>query len=217
MFQARLSPGSGHGGLLVAAAWGLTTVVGLVIVSTVMTGSSHAQTNTGATHPVRAGTLPTGAGKKMTRPGTLPAKNPSEPLIDGRKTTVAGAQEAAGYAIPLPHADTASNANLTQVWIDGKREVALVYDSGKLTITMMPAISKDPEKRFQAFIKQSKDVVKAAMARVNGQPALAISPNTDPYNANAAWIEFYRDGTDINVFSHHYGLATLLAVAESIK
>lgn len=210
----RPSAGSGHTAFIVVAAWGLTTVVGLVIVATVMTSPSHAGTATGqAGGPAlpRTGTI----GSAPVRAGALPVRN-NEPLIAARQMTIAEARATAGYPIPLPHASAASQANLTRVWMDSKHEVALVFDNGKITITMQPATYRDPKTRFETFISENRSG-KVAMGSVNGQPALVISPNTDAPKTNPAWVKIYRNGTDINVYSHDYGTATLLKIAASIK
>lgn len=210
-FLPRLSASHGHGTFLVVAAWGVTTAVGLVIVVTVASRPTHAATAAGS-DPMRAGTLPV---RSNLRPGTLPVRN-NEPLIGGRKMTVADARTATGYPIPLPDTSVASQANLTQTWMDSKHEVALVFDNGKITITIARAIYKDPTQRFETFIRETRGYGKASMGRMHGQPVLVIEPNTDAPKSNPAWVEFYRDGIDINVYSHDYGTATLLEVASSM-
>jgi len=68
---------------------------------------------------------------------------------------------------------------------------------------------------FKAFIAENNAT--AAMGQVNGQPALVIEPNTDAPRSNPAWVEFNRNGIDINVVSSSYGTDTLLAVADSMQ
>jgi hypothetical protein len=72
----------------------------------------------------------------------------------------------------------------------------------------VPAIHSDPARRFETFIAQNN--VTAEVGQVHGKLALVISPNTDASESNSAWVEFYRDGISVNVFSHHYGTATPL-------
>lgn len=155
-----------------------------------------------------------GATRKPRR-SSGPALRPQDrPVFDGHKTTIAEAEAAIGYPVPLPNTAAASQANLDGVWMnDATRHVGLVF-AGKITIRMLPAIHPDPARRFETFIGQNN--VTAEVGQVHGEPALVISPNTDGYESNPAWVEFYRDGISVNVFSHHYGTVTLLAVAESM-
>ena len=52
---------------------------------------------------------------------------------------------------------------------------------------------------------------------MHGQPALVISPRTDGCDSNPAWVEFKRNGIDIDIHSSSYGTDTLLAVADSLR
>lgn len=147
--------------------------------------------------------------------GRLRALRPEDRYVfDGRKTTVGDAQAIVSYPVLLPNTSAANEANLAEVWVNSKRAVALVFD-GEIVITMAPAIHLDPVRWFETFIAENNVV--AAIGQVHGQPALVITPNTDFYKSNPAWVEFYSDGIDINVHSHSHGTATLLAVANSMQ
>jgi hypothetical protein len=97
-----------------------------------------------------------------------------------------------------------------------RRQVALVFDNGKVEITMAPAQYRNPLRNFRAFIAENR--VTAAIGQVNGQPALVITPKTDATtHSNPAYVEFDRNGIDINISSHTYGTGTLLAIASSMR
>jgi hypothetical protein len=135
-------------------------------------------------------------------------------VFNGRKTTtVTDAETVVGYPVPLPDTSAASRANLDEVWVNAGRCVGLVF-AGKITITMAPAIHPDPGLAFERFVAENNVI--AEVGRVHGEPALVITPNTDAYASNPAWVEFCRDGISISVHSHHYGTAALLAVADSM-
>src|SRR5262249_47719942 len=65
---------------------------------------------------------------------------PTGGILGAEKTTVAGAQAAVGYPVPVPSTAAASRANLTQVWVARRnnRQAALVFDRGKVDILMAP-------------------------------------------------------------------------------
>jgi hypothetical protein len=185
-----------QGVLFVILSWALTAALGLLIISTV----------------TRAHAAP------AARPGgdLGPPPDLAHPLVNGQATTVANAQAAAGFPVPLPNTAVASQGNLTQAWMDStQQQVALVFDGGKLTIMMWPATYQNPTSEFQTFIAENNAT--AAIGQVNGQPALVIQPNTDAPRSNPAWVEFDRNGIDINVVSSSYGTDTLLTVANSMQ
>lgn len=176
-----------------ATATALVAVAGLVI-SIVMTRSSPASTGQA--------------------PGEPPT-NWAQPLIHGEKTTVAGAQAAVGFTVAVPNDPAASRGDLTQTWVEAQpREVALVFDRGKVDIMMGPAIYRDPASFFKKFSAEMD--AKTAIMQVNGHPALVITPHTDPNNPNPAWVEFDRNGIDINIASTAYGTSVLLRIADSM-
>jgi hypothetical protein len=145
--------------------------------------------------------------KLAVRPG-------SGPLISGTNTTVAGAQSVARYVVPMPDVPAARLANLTQTEVF-QRNVALVFDRGKVTITMRPAAYRDSLKLFRKFVSQS--TATEVIGDVHGQPALVISPRTDGCGSNPALVEFKHDGIDIRIYSSSYGTDTLLTVADSFR
>jgi hypothetical protein len=203
MLRARPAAGRTRGLLLVVAAWAITAVLGLVIASTV-TGSGP----TSAGSARHTGRLP-GPGWNGNR-YPLGAPGPAE------KTTVAGAQAAVGFPVPVPSDPAASQASLTQAWVSTHgRQVALVFDDGRVDITMAPAQYQNPLRQFRTFIAENQ--VTAAIGQVNGQPALVITPGTDASRSNPAYVEFDRDGIDINIWSNTYRTDTLLAIASSMQ
>jgi hypothetical protein len=143
------------------------------------------------------------------------------------KTTVAGAQAAVGYPVPVPSTHAASRANLTQVWVNGDtiprkwREVALVFDKGRVDILMRRATYQDALHYFHAFVAEKKQNggVTAAIGQVNGRPALVIWPGTSYSHSNPAVVNFWRNGVSISIYSNSkdYGVHTLLAIAESMR
>jgi hypothetical protein len=199
--------------LVVAAAWVITAVAGLVIADTV-TGSGPAPAGP-AWHTGGVGRAPIGWNSDLYPLGP--------PGTGVEKTTVAGAQAKAGYPIPVPSTAAASRANLTQVWAapHNGRQVALVFDNGKVQILMHPATYQRDLRYFRAFIAQkSKNRVTAAIGHVNERPALIITPNTDAYpydHANPAVVMFNRNGVSVGIYSHTYGTHTLLAIARSMR
>lgn len=187
---------SRHGVFIMVSAWALTSVLGLIVVSVMNKSTSQA------------------AAAPST--GRLASRNSDQPLLVGQKTTITRARIAVGYPVPLPNSRAADRANLNQVWVNSElRDVGLVFGNGKITITFAPATYQNPEKKFETFIKENREG-KTAIGQVHGQPALVITPRTDPYNPNSAWVEFYSHGIDINIVSQKYGTAILLAVANSM-
>jgi hypothetical protein len=145
------------------------------------------------------------------------------------KTTVAGAQAKVGYPVPVPSTPAASRANLTQVWVapQNNRQVALVFDKGKVDILMQPSTYQFVLYYFHAFVAQKKkngitvapNGATVAIGQVNGRPALVKPPDTNgPYH-NHASIDFWRNGVLISIFSNTkaYGTHTVLAIAESMR
>jgi hypothetical protein len=143
------------------------------------------------------------------------------------KTTVAGAQAAVGFPVPVPSTPAASRANLTQVWVSSTRyilrkdrQVALVFDREKVDILMHRATYQSALHYFHAFIaeKNQNGGVTAEIVQVNGRPALVIWPGTNYSNSNPAVVSFWRNGVLISIYSNTkaYGTHILLAIAESM-
>jgi len=158
-----------------------------------------------------AGVVRLGATPQCSKGASPPGEGP---LGGGKTTTVAGAQSIARFPVVTPDVRAARVSNLTQVWVNSQRHVALVFAHGKVVITFGPAIYSNAVKEFERFIAQSR--VNAAISHVHRHPALVITPYTDSCGSNPAWVEFMRKGIDINVYSESYGTATLLSVADSL-
>lgn len=145
-------------------------------------------------------------------------ENWAMPLPGGVATTEAGAQAAVGFMIPMPNdPPAASEANLTQTWVDSHaQQVALVFDQGHTVIEMWawPSYYPDPKTRFNQIIASTSAT--AALGQVNGQPALVIQPGTDSTGSNRAWVEFDFNGIDVNISSDTCNTDTLLQVADSL-
>ena len=127
----------------------------------------------------------------------------------------------------MPSTAAASRANLTQAWVSGStlprkdREVALVFDKGKIEILMHRATYQSALRYFHAFIaeRNQNGGVTAEIGQVNGRPALVITPGTNYSHSNPAVVNFWRNGVLIRIFSNikAYGTDTLLAIASSMR
>src|SRR5260370_24539814 len=152
-------------------------------------------------------------------PGAAAARPDSDPLVVGQKTTLAAARAAAGFPVMMAAPSSAlAHTDLAQAWINPQnRQVALVLDQGKITIMMWPvaAAHKNAVSYFKDFIAHNHST--AFIAQVNDSPALVIEPQTDIKHSNPAWVEFYRRGVDINIYSASYGSRALLGLASTMK
>jgi hypothetical protein len=198
--------------LVVAAAWAITTVTGLVIVGTV-TGSG----------PASAGPAHWHTGSVRNPVGWNGNLYPLGPPPWAEKTTVEGARAKVGYPVPVPSTPAAGRANLTQVWVapQNNRQAALVFDKGKVDILMNPETYQGALHFFHAFVAERREngTVSAEIGQVNRRPALVIRPNTNTSHSNPAVVNFWRDGILIRIFSNTkaYGTDTLLAIARSMR
>jgi hypothetical protein len=150
-------------------------------------------------------------------------------VLGAEKTTVAGAQAKVGYPVPVPSTPAASRANLTQVWVAPRnnRQVALVFDKGKVDILMWPSTYQFALYYFHAFVREKKkngitvapNGATVAIGQVNGRPALVKPPDTNGPHHNNASVDFWRNGVLISVFSNTkaYGTHTVLAIARSMR
>ena len=138
------------------------------------------------------------------------------PYIGATQMSLAGAMVAVRFPIAEANVAIADPANLKTVWVSEKtHQVALVYGNGDVTVMMTsPAPYRDPRADFSAFIRENHAT--ARISSVNGKVALIISPHSDACHENSAWVEFEREGVDINVVSVNHGTAALLAVAWSL-
>ena len=167
----------------------------IFVVCTLITGCAT------RAHPARIHPAATAHHRAFGYLGT----NWEQPLPGGVATTVAGASSQADFAVPVPSdPPVASQANLTQVWVDGPaQQVALVFDQGNVDIEMWPwpTFYPDPTTRFQQLVNSLSAT--SSVEQLNGQPALVIEPNTDYIKANRAWVEFDLNGIDINMFEQY--------------
>ncbi|HEV2375785.1 MAG TPA: hypothetical protein VGS19_26915 [Streptosporangiaceae bacterium] len=131
-----------------------------------------------------------------------------------KQVTLAQAAASAGYSVTVPTAALANAETLTTVWVSPAHQVALVFDHGKITVMMAPAIYHDPLSFFRKSLKGMNG--KSQITQVNGQPMLVSFPHTDPLSPNPAWVEFDQNGVDTNIVSQTYGTATLLAIARTM-
>jgi hypothetical protein len=169
---------------------------------------AHQRNCAGLLHPaVRLGGTP-----QCSEGGSRPGE---DPLGDSKTTTLGTAQSIARFPVLTLDVSAARLSNLTEVWVNKQRNVALAFAHGKVMITFGPAVDGDALKDFESFIAQNH--VTAAISHVHRQPALVISPHTDGCGSNPAWVEFKLKGIDINVYSESYGTGTLLSVADSLK
>jgi hypothetical protein len=188
-----------HAAVWIVSSWVVVTVVGLTIAG-VTTGSGAGPVDRRAT--------------PLNQHGTLAGLGPARPLLGGERITPAHSSSLVGFNVPVPNTSIANSGNLTATWaVASRRQVALVFDRGKLDVVFKPAIYKDAASEYRTFICENGG---ATIGRVNGLPALVIEPRTDYYHTNPAWIEFDLKGVNVDVFSHDYSPRQLLAVADSI-
>ena len=171
---------------------------------------------------------PTAAAARTVRRAVAgePPVNWKMPLIGAHRTTLTRAAAAAGFAVPMPNVvspiRTSSgpagkiSLTLSQVWETPAREIALVFDGGKVTMLVGPASYKNAGQAFRTELAAVK-VGRAAIGRVNGKPAFLAWPRTDYTKSNPALVEFYRNGLDINVLSTRIGTRTLRAIAGTVQ
>ena len=159
----------------IIASWIVTTLAGITIVGLAGGGcTAHTTQDDGTPAGVSAAT----------------------PLANAQQMSVARASSAIGFKVPVPATSIASQGNLTATWARADmRQVALVFDQGKLTIVIQPAVYQDPSTDYQTFI--SENSAQASVSHVAGLPVLTITPNTDYYRTNPALVRF-----DLNRLPH---------------
>jgi hypothetical protein len=161
-----------------------------------------------------------GSGGSGGRPGDGPAYNyGGNPLTAGHTTSLAAANRIVGFRILMPRSTSAiRNVNLSQTWVyPEERQVALVFDSGNVTVMQWPI----PADRRSA-ISYYKGIIKDHLGndhigRVDGVQALIIKQHTDVKHTNPAWIEFYKNGIDVNIYSAHYKTSDLVKLANTLR
>jgi hypothetical protein len=154
--------------------------------------------------------------------------NWEQPLRDAHVTTLRTARTLTGLAIPAPHLGTriwavpkgartrSIRLSLSKVWISLRREVALVFNDGALTMLVGRAASADPVKVFRQDLAAIR-VGRASIGTVDGQPAFIAQPRTDYIKSNPALVEFYLDGLDLYVLSTRLPLSLVIGVADTIR
>ncbi len=181
----------------VISGWLTVTITGLAIV--------------GLAGGARSGTL----GNSSHTGGTLVGLSAAYPLMGGAQVPLSSLTDLVSYSVPVPSTSIANQNNLTGVWaVASRRQAALVFDQGALTIVFKPAAYQDPTAQYQTFVSENN--VESSIDQVNGLPALVISPDTDCAKSNPAWVEFDMSGTDVSIFSSTYSADLLLDVADSM-
>jgi hypothetical protein len=199
MLQARAVARRWRGVLLMTASWALVTALGLAIMHTMTASGQRTSAQASASHT-----------------GSSPLPDYTHPLVHEQKATVAGAQALVGFPVSVPRDAALSHVSLSQAWVNRQqRQVALVLGGGKVTIMMWRATYRDPLTEYKTYIAENH--VTAVIGRVNGQPALVITPDTDIPRSNPAWVEFDRGGIDVNLESSSYGTSALIGIADSMK
>src|SRR5258708_17834628 len=190
MIGMRRLPRRARGLLVVMAPGAVRAVVGWVVAGTV-TGSGPAAAGP-ARHTGGVGNLTAGRGN------LYPLGPPG--LTGAEKTTVAGAQAKAGYLVPVPSTAAASRANLTQAWVSGStlarkdREVAHVFDKGKVDILMHRATYQSALRYFHAFLAERNQHGGGTteIGQGNGRPPLVITPGTKYRHSHPPVVNFWR-------------------------
>lgn len=166
------------------------------------------------------GCITRGSGGSGGPPGRGPAyENGGNPLVAGHATSVATATRLVGFRLLMPRPTSAiGDVELSRTWVNPKdRQAALVFDGGKITVMMWPV----PADRKNA-IAYYKGIIKDHLGNdhigiVDGVPALIIKQHTDVKHKNPAWIEFYKRGIDVTVYSAHYQTSALVKLADTLK
>jgi hypothetical protein len=154
-----------------------------------------------------------GAPEKNSSLGNVPSDLFEGPFPGGRQVTMQEALKETPYPVYIPSSRDASSDNMSKVWIDDGGDIGLQYDSN-ITVMMWPSAYKDPEAGLQNVLATT--TAKADLIRVGESPGIEMYPNTAS-NKNPAWVEFVRDGVDINIFSSTQPIEALVAVADSME
>jgi hypothetical protein len=137
----------------------------------------------------------------------------SQPLPGGQDMSLSQAKAAVNFPIPTPSTTGADASDLTDVSVStAENEIALVYPD--LTVTMAPAVYDNALTNYTAFVAENNAT--ASVSQLGSLPELVITPDTDGYSNNPAWIEFDLNGTDVNIMSQSQTTSELQSVAESI-
>ena len=156
-------------------------------------------------------------------PAGVAPTNFARPLPGATRTTITGAEASVGFPVALPHDPVARRGDLVEVWevsdLVGVQEasrqvVDLIFDGGRVTIIMQRATYQDPARWFRAELAEIK-TGGAVLGKVNGHPAIVVTPRMDFDKSNPALVEFDWHRIDIYVVSASYGSAVLVRIADS--
>lgn len=179
----------------------VAAVVALAVIGTVAAGCQGRPDSKGQARPSGSGV----------------ARTDSNPLGAGREVTLADVRKFAGFPVLTPGSIAGIQTAVSKVWVNSKlHQVALGLDLGQITIMMWPVqpAHENALKYFRAFKQHNHASID--IGNINGAPVLIIKPHTDFYKTNPAWVEFYRDGVDVNIYSSSFGARSLLRVARSM-
>jgi hypothetical protein len=93
---------------------------------------------------------------------------------------------------------------------DDADDIALQYSSN-ITIMMWPSAYTDPAAGMKNVLATT--TAKASLVQIGGSPGIELYPNT-ANNANPAWVEFVRDGVDVNIYSSTKAVEALVTVGK---
>jgi hypothetical protein len=107
---------------------------------------------------------------------------------------------------------------IAQTWVNARdRQVAFILARGKVTIMMWPV--PDDRKDVIAYFTNiiNDHLSKDHIGRVGSLPVLIVEQHSDVKHTNPAWIEFYKNGIDINIYSTSYPSTALLGLADALR
>jgi hypothetical protein len=92
-----------------------------------------------------------------------------------------------------------------------------MLDGRKIMIMMwpVPADRKNAVASYKTMIKNHLGTER--IGRVDGVPALIIDQHTVVNHSNPAWIEFYKNGIDVNVYSASFTTSALLKLGRYLE
>lgn len=136
----------------------------------------------------------------------------NDPFPYGRQVSFVQGVQAVSYPVFVPNSPMANSGNMSQVYTDDDGDLAFQYSSD-ITVMMWPSAYTDPVAGLQNVLATTQAT--AALVQIGDSPGIEIYPNTAA-NANPAWVEFVRQGVDINLYSSTQSVDTLVAVANSM-
>jgi hypothetical protein len=146
---------------------------------------------------------------------TIASPDRGSPLSAGVAVTLAEARAAVDFPVPVPATPASGSSNLSSVWLDKEQDaVGLVFGGGSLSVVMYRNPQFSPATFFPTFIAQNDST--ATLTQVAGNLALAISGDSDYSQSNPAFVQFDVRGVIVEIFSHAYSTAPLLAAGASL-